>query len=86
MFTPRWCSYSLTVPTLAQLGSTVPVPYFVAARARDISGNWTAPADFIIQHIEIIQDQPPGGLHPLARGWHPRGRRQHAHRDGDGRG
>ncbi|HYH99621.1 Ig-like domain-containing protein, partial [Hyalangium sp.] len=52
--------YSLTVPSLAQLGSTVPVPYFVAARARDISGNWTAPADFVIQHIEIIQDQPPG--------------------------
>ncbi|MET0404445.1 MAG: Ig-like domain-containing protein, partial [Cystobacter sp.] len=51
--------YSFTVPTLAQLGSIVPVPYFVAARARDISGNWTAPADFLIQPIEIIQDQPP---------------------------
>ena len=52
--------YALTVPTLEQLGSTVPVPYFVAARARDISGNWTAPADFVIQPIEIIRDRPPG--------------------------
>ncbi|HYH97839.1 Ig-like domain-containing protein, partial [Hyalangium sp.] len=51
--------YSLTVPTLAQLGSTVPVPYFISARARDISGNWTEFADVVIQPIEIIQDQPP---------------------------
>ncbi len=50
-------SYQLTVPLLSALGAIDSSAYFVAARARDVSGNWTAPA--IVQYIDVIRDREP---------------------------
>ncbi|WP_158626148.1 Ig-like domain-containing protein, partial [Corallococcus praedator] len=44
------------VPKLAALGGLDTVPYFVAVRARDVSGNW---GDLEFQQIDIVRDREP---------------------------
>jgi hypothetical protein len=50
-------TYDLTVPRLADLGAVDTSPYFIAARARDISGNWTTPS--VVQYVDVVRDRGP---------------------------
>ncbi|HET9155600.1 MAG TPA: Ig-like domain-containing protein, partial [Myxococcaceae bacterium] len=49
-------TFELTMPLLSTLGVTERAPYFLAARARDVSGNWS---DFFIQPVDVVRDREP---------------------------
>ncbi len=53
-------SVDLPVPFLSELGfselSTDPAPYFIGARARDVSGNWS---DVVYRLVDVVRDREP---------------------------
>ncbi|MFP2933592.1 Ig-like domain-containing protein, partial [Pyxidicoccus sp. 3LG] len=48
--------YEVVMPPLAQLGMADSAPYFVATRARDVSGRWST---LFIQPIDVVRDREP---------------------------
>ncbi|HEX8440228.1 Ig-like domain-containing protein, partial [Archangium sp.] len=49
-------TYEHIVPRLSELGALDLVPYFVAVRARDVSGNWS---ERTFQQIDVVRDREP---------------------------
>ncbi|HYO69399.1 MAG TPA: Ig-like domain-containing protein, partial [Archangium sp.] len=49
-------SFEHLVPRLSELGALDLMPYFIAVRARDVSGNWS---DLTFQQIDVIRDREP---------------------------